>query len=102
MPTTPDPAFPQRVVKPWLAVCSLQSALPPDAPTMAIKVNGKHFTHLLDSRSMLTLACTPVLNQLPKPTAVLPVFCVHRDVREVPTAKVLVSSAANKWMLSLG
>lgn len=99
MPTEPEPAFLYHVVKPRLVGCALHAALPPDAPTMAIRVNGKPVTALLDSSSTVTLNHPTALGQLPEPTGYLLVSCIHRDIREVPATKVTVFALTNNWPL---
>lgn len=51
MPTEPDLPTTPRTYKPWLTLCALHAAEPPDVPTLAVRVNGI----LLDSGSVLPI-----------------------------------------------
>lgn len=97
MPIEPDPPMIQWTYKPWLAGCAFHALEPPDAPTLAIRVNVKPVSALLDSGSTVTLAQPSILGQGPRKTGTLLVSCMYGDDREVPVAQVRVSTTAREW-----
>ncbi|KAL1258013.1 hypothetical protein QQF64_011257 [Cirrhinus molitorella] len=98
MPTVP-PRSPQRT---WLTGCIVHRDPPAGAPRAEVKINGRPFQAILDSRSAVTLVHPTVLPPWPESRARLPITCVHGDTQLVPARRVSVSAMPGAWPVEVG
>ncbi len=81
---------------------SMHQELPKGAPTAEIKINGRLFTAVLDSGSAVSLVQTKILPPPYETKTVLPITCVHGDMREVPVRRVTISTVLGSWPVEVG
>ncbi|KAL0186157.1 hypothetical protein M9458_017827, partial [Cirrhinus mrigala] len=94
-----EPITPPRT---WLVGCIVHQRVPVGAPEADVMIEGKPYRALLDSGSMVTLIQTRLCPPHSGHKSFLLITCVHRETRQVPARRVIISSTQGTWPVEAG
>ncbi|XP_066518865.1 uncharacterized protein [Hoplias malabaricus] len=102
MPTEPELGPLPRPAKTWLAGCGVHGNFQKDGSHRLLHVDGRPVRAFMDSGSTVTLLRPAEFPWLQASLETLPVTCVHGEVRQFPTARVLLGEQGRQWPLTVG
>ncbi len=85
-----------------MAGCIMHQRVPTGAPAREVRINGQRVKATLDTRSSISLIQPDLLKTEKPGWAVLPITCVHGDIRYVPAHTVTISAAPGSWTMQVG